>query len=133
ERGAPMTSIADWTLVEAADAIADRKVSAAEVCDASIERIKAAQPKLNAYVRLSEDHARALAKAADEALASGQVVGPLHGVPLDHKDMSYRPDVVVTCGSAIRKNFVPDYLATVLERLDASGATTIGALNMSEF
>jgi len=128
-----MTSVADWTLVETADAIAARKVSSREVCEAVLERIKGAQPKLNAYIRIDEEAARTRAKAADDALASGRSVGPLHGVPLDHKDMFYRPGVPVTCGSAIRRDFVPDVLATVLERLDGAGATTVGALNMSEF
>jgi aspartyl-tRNA(Asn)/glutamyl-tRNA(Gln) amidotransferase subunit A len=128
-----MSAIADWSLVETAEAIKARKVSAREVTDATLARIAKRQPKLNAFVRVDEEGARAAAKAADEALAKGAAVGPLHGVPLAHKDMFYRPGVVVTCGSAVRRNFKPDYLATVLERLDAAGALTVGALNMSEF
>jgi aspartyl-tRNA(Asn)/glutamyl-tRNA(Gln) amidotransferase subunit A len=128
-----MKPIADWSLVETADAIASRRVSAVEVCEAILKGIKSSQPKLNAYIRIDEDSAQASAKAADSVLASGQKIGPLHGVPLDHKDMFYRPGVPVTCGSAIRRNFVPDHLATVLARLDGAGATSIGALNMSEF
>jgi len=128
-----MKAIADWSLVETADAIASRKVSAVEVCEAILDSIRTSQSKLNAYIRVDEESARASARAADSALASGRVIGPLHGVPLDHKDMFYRPGVPVTCGSAIRRNFIPDYLATVLARLDRAGAITVGALNMSEF
>lgn len=128
-----MTSIADWSLVEAADAIAARKVSAVEVTDAVLSRLKLLQPKLNAYIRVDEEGAYEAAKSADEVLASGRPAGPLHGIPLAHKDMFYRPGVPVTCGSAIRRTFEPDYLATVLERLDLAGASTLGALNMSEF
>ena len=128
-----MTEIADWSLVETADAIAARKVSAMEVTEAMLARITKRQPLLNAYVRIDEDGVRAEARAADEKLVRGGAIGSLHGVPLAHKDMFYRPGVPVTCGSAIRRNFRPDYLATVLARLDAAGAVTLGALNMSEF
>jgi aspartyl-tRNA(Asn)/glutamyl-tRNA(Gln) amidotransferase subunit A len=128
-----MTEIADWSLTRTAEAIATRKVSAREVTAASLARIASRQPALNAFVRVDEDGARKAAAAADDALASGRNIGPLHGIPLAHKDMFYRPGVPVTCGSAIRRNFRPDYLATVLARLDAAGAITVGALNMSEF
>lgn len=128
-----MSDIADWTLVQTTDAIASRKVSAAEVTEAMLARISERQPLLNAYVRVDADGARSQAKAADLQLARGHAIGPLHGVPLAHKDMFYRPGVPVTCGSAIRRDFRPDYLATVLARLDAAGAVTLGALNMSEF
>jgi len=128
-----MTQIADWTLTNTAAAIAARNVSALEVTEAALTRIAMRQPKLNAFVRIDAAGALAAAKAADQALAAGQSAGPLHGVPLAHKDMFYRPGVPVTCGSSIRRNFEPDVLATVLARLDAAGAITIGALNMSEF
>lgn len=128
-----MSAIADWNLAETADAIKARKVSSREVTEAALARIAKRQPKLNAFVRVDEEGARAAAKTADERLARGDAVGPLHGVPLAHKDMFYRPGVVVTCGSAVRRTFKPDYLATVLARLDAAGAVTVGALNMSEF
>ncbi len=128
-----MSHIADWTLIETADAIADRKVSAIEVTDAVLARIDARQPLLNAFVRVDKDGARDAAKAADVKQAAGAKLGLLHGVPLAHKDMFYRPGVPVTCGSAVRRNFRPDYLATVLARLDEAGAVTVGALNMSEF
>jgi aspartyl-tRNA(Asn)/glutamyl-tRNA(Gln) amidotransferase subunit A len=128
-----MTEIADWSLTKTAEAIAAREVSAREVTAAALTRIASRQPALNAFVRVDEEGARKAAAAADDALASGRKPGPLHGIPLAHKDMFYRPGVPVTCGSAIRRNFRPDYLATVLARLDAAGAITVGALNMSEF
>lgn len=128
-----MVDIADWTLVEVADAIAARKVSAVEVTDALLNRITVRQPHLNAYIRIDPDGARAAAKNADARLVRNGKQGPLHGVPLAHKDMFYRPGVPVTCGSAIRRDFRPDILATVLARLDAAGAVTLGSLNMSEF
>ena len=128
-----MSAIADWTLIETAEAIAGKTVSAREVTQAMLARIETRQPKLNAYVRIDPEGALKTADAADARRARGTASGRLNGVPLAHKDMLYRPGVPVTCGSAIRRDFVPDYLATVLSRLDAAGAVTLGALNMSEF
>lgn len=127
-----MSSIPDWTLVATAGAIKARKVSAVEVVDVTMARIAARQPALNAFVRIDAEGARAEAEAADARQASGQVLGPLHGVPLAHKDMFYRPGVPVMCGSVVR-DFWPDYLATVLARLDTAGAVTVGALNVGKF
>lgn len=128
-----MSSIADWTLVETANAIAGRRVSSVEVTTALLDRIARRQPLLNCFVRIDPERALDDAAAADARMAAGEAIGPLHGVPLSHKDMYYRSGLPVTCGSAIRRDFVPDETATVLERLDAAGAVTIGALNMSEF
>ena len=128
-----MAEISDWTLVDTADAIAARKVSALEVTDVLLKRVAIRQPLLNAYLRIDEHGARAAARRADERLARHGASGTLHGVPLAHKDMFYRPGVPVTCGSKIRRDFRPDTLATVLERVDAAGAVTAGSLNMSEF
>ena len=128
-----MKPITEWSLCDTASAIAARRVSAREVAEATLARIAAHQPKLNAFARIDALGALAAAKAADQALAAGSHIGPLHGVPLAHKDMFYRPGLPVTCGSAIRRDFQPDILSTVLARLDAAGAVTVGALNMSEF
>ena len=128
-----MSAVADWTVVETADAISRKKISAREVTEAVLARVEKLQPKLNAFIRVDPEGALRAANAADARLARGEPAGPLNGLPLAHKDMFYRPGVPVTCGSAIRRDFRPDYLATVLARLDAAGAVTLGALNMSEF
>jgi aspartyl-tRNA(Asn)/glutamyl-tRNA(Gln) amidotransferase subunit A len=128
-----MSEIGDWSLTQTADAVAARKVSSVEVVEAALKRITARQPILNCFVRIDAEQALAEAKAADAAQAAKRPIGPLHGVPLSHKDMYYRAGLPVTCGSAIRRNFVPDCTATVLQRYDAAGAVSIGTLNMSEF
>ena len=122
-----------WTLIEAADAVASKQISARELAQASIAKAEARQPDLNCFISLDADGALAEADAADAALARGDATGLLHGVPLAHKDMYYRIGKVSTCGSKIRKDFVPDHTATVLERLAAAGALHMGGLNMSEF
>ena len=121
------------TLCEAAAAIRDRRLSSVEVVQAAIERAERLQPRLNAFISLDGDRALDAADRADASLARGEAVGPLHGVPVAHKDMFYRAGRTVTCGSRLRRDFVPDHTATVLARLDRAGAIDLGGLNMSEF
>ncbi len=128
-----MTDPTRWTLVEAADALASKKISARELTEACIAKAEVRQPVLNCFISLDAEGAIAEADAADAALARGDAAGPLQGVPLAHKDMYYRAGKVSTCGSKIRRDFVPDHTATVLERLAAAGALHMGGLNMSEF
>ncbi len=128
-----MTHPADLSLTETVDAVTAGSLSAVEVAEATLARIEARQPVLNCFIRIDPDGAMEAAQAADAKRARGEELGPLHGAPLAHKDMYYRAGVTVTCGSAIRKDFLPDITATVLQRLDAAGAVHMGALNMSEF
>jgi aspartyl-tRNA(Asn)/glutamyl-tRNA(Gln) amidotransferase subunit A len=121
------------TLREAAAAIARGEMGAEELTEACLDRVERLQPKLNCFIRVTADAARAKARVADKAVKAGRPLGPLHGVPLAHKDMFYRAGEVCTCGSKIRANFVPDYTASVLRRLDAAGGVELGRLNMAEF
>ena len=121
------------SLVELADAMAARQLSAVEVVNATVARAKRLQPVLNCFISLQAEAALESAAAADAALARGDAPGPLHGVPLAHKDMFYRTGHVTTCGSRIRKDFVPDHDSTALTRLDRAGAIYLGGLNMAEF
>lgn len=130
-----MTSddLAELSLVEIADEIASRHVSSLEVTEACIARIEQAQPTLNAFLSLDADGALTKARAADAALARGGARGPLHGVPLAHKDLYYREGVTATCGSKILRDYRPRVTATALERLEAAGALHLGSLHMAEF
>lgn len=125
--------LCELDLVEVAEAIRTRKVSAVEVTGACIQRIERLQPTLNCFISIEAEEALKAAERADGETARGVVRGPLHGVPLAHKDMLYRAGKITTCGSKIRKDFVPSYTATVHTRLDAAGALNLGTLNMSEF
>ena len=128
-----MTHPADMTLVETVTATTSGALSALEVAEATLGRIAERQPVLNCFIRVDPDGCIEAARAADARRARGEPLGPLHGAPMAHKDMYYRAGVPVTCGSAIRRDFVPSVTATVLERLDAAGAVQAGVLNMSEF
>lgn len=119
-----------WSLVEAADAIATGRISSLELTEAAIAAAKAWQPTTNAFLDLREDEALAAARAADAARGPK---GPLHGVPLAHKDMYYRQGRVSTCGSIIRKEFSAPSTATALARIDQAGAIDLGTLNMAEW
>ena len=121
------------SLVELADAIAARQLFAVEVMTATVARAERLQPLLNCFISLQAEAALESAAAADAALARGEAPGPLHGVPLAHKDMFYRAGHVTTCGSRIRKDFVPDHDSTALARLHQAGAIYLGGLNMAEF
>jgi aspartyl-tRNA(Asn)/glutamyl-tRNA(Gln) amidotransferase subunit A len=121
------------TLRAAAAAIAQGRQSAEALLEACLDRVERLQPALNCFIRVTADAARRQARAADAAVKAGGTLGPLHGVPLAHKDMFYRAGGVCSCGSKIRADFVPDHTATVLTRLDAAGAIELGRLNMAEF
>ncbi len=128
-----MTELTHLSLTDIAEAISEKTVSSREVTEACLARIDEKQPALNAFISLEADEALAAADAADAALARGEAPGPLHGVPLAHKDMYYRAGKVSTCGSKIRRDFVPDHTATTISRLADAGALHLGGLNMSEF
>ena len=128
-----MSALHDMTLAEAAAALRARRVSAVELLQAQIARARAVQPAINAFIRIDEEPAMAQARALDSEAARGHFRGPLHGVPMAHKDMFYRTGLVTTCGSAIRRDVRANTTATALERLDAAGAIDFGTLNMAEF
>jgi aspartyl-tRNA(Asn)/glutamyl-tRNA(Gln) amidotransferase subunit A len=121
------------TLRAVAAAIAQGQLSAEALIEACLDRVERLQPTLNCFISVTAERACKQAREADAAVKFGRRLRPLHGVPLAHKDMFYRAGEVCTCGSKIRRNFVPDHTATVLTRLDAAGAIEIGHLNMAEF
>lgn len=121
------------SLTEAAQAVATGKVSSVELTQAALARARALQPDFNAFVGFADADALAAARACDQDLSRGIVRGPLHGVPMAHKDMFYRQGKVSTCGSRVREHWIAPTTAAVLQRLDAAGAVQIGTLNMTEF
>ncbi len=127
------TDPAMLSLTELATAIHQRKMSSVEATTALLDRIAAWQPKTNAFVRIEAESALELARASDAALARGEIKGPLHGVPLAHKDMYYSAGKLAGCGSKLRENWIAPVTSTVIERLQAAGSFRIGALHMAEF
>ncbi len=126
----------DWSrasLTETADAIAAGKTTARDVVEACLDRISRLDGTLNSFVEVDGAGARAAADAADAAQREGRPLGPLHGVPMAHKDMYYRQGKVSACGSRLRADWHAPFTSTALQRLDRAGALDIGRLLMVEF
>jgi len=121
------------SLAAVAKAIAAKQVSSQEVTRSCLHRIAQWQPRLNAFVSVEAETALKAAGDADAELARGKSRGPLHGVPLAHKDMYYDAGHVVGCGSLIRRDFVPTTTSTALQRLKDAGSVRLGSLQMVEF
>ncbi len=109
-------------------AIRERRTTALAAMEAVLERARQVLPKLNCFLRIDDAPALDAARLADRQAPRG----PLHGVPMAHKDMYYRRGVVSTCGSKILRERPAPATATALERLDAAGAIQFGVLNMTE-
>jgi aspartyl-tRNA(Asn)/glutamyl-tRNA(Gln) amidotransferase subunit A len=124
---------AELSLTQVAAAIRRRKLSSVELTRALLARIERWQPALNAFVRVEADEALAAAKAADRILARRGPKGPLHGVPLAHKDMYYFAGKPAGCGSKVREGWIAPTTSTAIARLAAAGSFRLGALHMAEF
>ncbi|WP_217578462.1 amidase [Mesorhizobium sp. GbtcB19] len=118
------------TATQLAAAIRERRVSAAEAMEAQLERIAAVNPLLNAIVTLDEKAAHHGARAADEAIARGDAVGPLHGVPVTLKDGHATAGMRTTIGLTDWADHVPTTDSTIAARLRKAGAIIIGKTNV---
>jgi amidase len=118
---------------ELATLVHSRQVSARELVDAHLERIDRLNPDLNAIVTLDAEGARAAADIADAALAAGDRVGPLHGLPVAHKDTHATGGMRTTWGSPLHVDTVPARDELVVARLRAAGAIRVGKTNVPEF
>jgi len=120
------------TLAGLARALRERRLGSVEVTRATLDRVAAAQPALNAFITIDEEGALAAARAAEAALARGDAP-PLAGVPLAHKDVLMTAGLRTTCGSRMLDRFVAPYDAHVVEGLKRAGTVLIGKTNMDEF
>ena len=127
-----MTDLTKLTLAQARKGLNDKSFSAAELTDSYLAAIDAANPRLNAYVAVTADQARQMAKASDQRLAAGQD-GPLEGIPLGIKDLFGTRGVHTQAASHILDGFKPEYESTVTANLWRDGAVMLGKLNMDEF
>jgi aspartyl-tRNA(Asn)/glutamyl-tRNA(Gln) amidotransferase subunit A len=119
-------------ILETAAALRRKKISSAELIEQCLERIASLNPRLNAFVTVTAELARRRARAMDDELARGIDRGPLHGIPVAHKDLFFTEGVRTTAGSKIFADFVPDHDATAVARLKQAGAVTIGKTGMHE-
>ena len=126
-----MTDLTTLTLAQARDSLADKSFTSLELTEAHLAAMAQARA-LNTYVLETPDEARAMARAADEKIAKGEV-GPLAGIPLGVKDLFATRGVRTTACSKILDDFTPTYESTVTTQLWRDGAVMLGKLNNDEF
>ena len=109
------------------------KLSSTEIVQAFLDHIEAINPKINAFITITAEHALTRAKEADKAFHKGNYIGPLHGIPYAPKDLFATKGIRTTNGSKTTADWVPDYESTATDRLNRAGAVMLGKLNMNEF
>lgn len=118
---------------ELAEMVRRKEVSARELLDAHLDRIERVNPTVNAIVTLDVEGAKQRAADADERTARDEPLGPLHGLPVVHKDTHLTAGLRTTFGSPLHADFVPDQDDLVVARLAAAGAVRLGKTNTPEF
>jgi len=129
----PVDPLLALDAADLASLIARREASAAEAVEAALARLDETEGELNAFVHVDRDGARTAARAADEAVARGEALGALHGVPVSVKDLIDVGGMPARYGSLTLKDHVADEDAPSVERLRAAGAIVIGKTTTSEF
>ena len=119
--------------VDLARRIRAKELSAREVVAAHLDQIERVNPAVNAIVTVVAERAMAAAHRADEELARGHLLGPLHGLPIAHKDLQATEGIRTTFGSPIYKDFVPAQSSLLVERTRNAGAIVVGKTNTPEF
>ncbi len=127
-----MTELTSLTIAEARAKLSSKEITAIELTEAYIAAIEAANPAINAYVSVTPEKAREMAKASDARIAEGKA-GALEGIPLGIKDLFGTRDVHTQACSHILDGFKPKYESTVTQNLWDDGAVMLGKLNMDEF
>lgn len=121
------------SITQLAEQIQQRQLSPVEITHTYLERIQTIDSQLNSYLTVTAERARQEAQAAEEQIRQGNYLGPLHGIPLAHKDIVATKGIKTTCASKVLKDHVPEEDAAVIARLRAAGAILLGKLNMNEF
>ena len=121
-----------WSLKTLSQKIRSRDVSSVEVTRHMLERIARLDGKLKSYQLVTRAEALATAERCDREIKDGKYRGPLHGVPIGIKDLLYTKGIATIAGTKARAGFVPDFDATVVKRLAAAGAVSLGKLVLCE-
>ena len=128
-----MSDLSYMPATELAQAIRSGQVSSVEVTQHFYERIDRLDPQLNSYLALCQEQALADARAADDAIARGWALGPLHGIPISIKDLEMSKGIPTTLGSYLFRDRTPEIDSIVVERVKAAGAIVLGKTNTPEF
>ncbi len=125
--------ICNSSLKEIATSIQAGEISSKQLTKFCLEAIERTQPQLNCFISVNNEYALQQAARADDELARGSCRGPLHGVPMAHKDIFYRAGFVTTSGAAALHHHIPRYTSTIISAFDRAGAIDLGRTNLSEF
>ena len=121
------------TIETIAPLIQSKKISPVALTEAMLDRVYKIDKKLNSYISISDELALTGATQAESEIKKGLYRGPLHGVPIELKDLVNVTGIETTGASTIRKEFKPEHDATVVEKLKSAGAVILGKLNLTEF
>lgn len=121
------TTISDLTPL-----IKSKKISPVELTELALARIERHDGPLNSFITVMADSARDDARTAEQAIAAGDYLGPLHGIPIAVKDLYATNGTLTTFGSLLFADWVPDHDAAMIERLRAAGAIILGKTNLQE-
>jgi len=127
------SDLADLTIQDAAASIRSGAISPVEITRAYLGRIADLDPRLNAFITITEDLALQQAREMEAELSRGQWRGPLHGIPIALKDNIDTAGILTTAASAVFADRIPTEDAEVVRRLKDAGAVLLGKLNMHEF
>ena len=125
-----MTEMTDLQTLAAA--LRARKISVHGLIEESLRHIARLNPQLNAFITVTADAARARARQLDDELARGLDRGPLHGIPIAHKDLARTKGVLTTAGSKILAGYVPKRDAAIAAKLDQAGTVLVGKTGLHE-
>lgn len=121
------------TASELSEMLKNKQCSATEICEDAIERIHETEEKIGAYVTICEELAKKNASAVDKAIADGELLHPLAGIPIGIKDNISTKGIRTTCSSRMLENYVPPFNATVMDKIATAKMTVLGKMNMDEF
>lgn len=121
------------TASELSEMLKNKECSAVELCNDVLARINETENKIGAYVTVAEESAKENAKKIDKAMAAGEKLHPLAGIPIGIKDNISTKGIRTTCSSKMLENYVPPFDATVMNKINNAGMTVLGKMNMDEF
>ena len=125
--------LSTMTVAQLSDGLAARRFSPVDVVEASLAKIAALEPKLQAFVQVHAAQAKLAAEAADKAIRSGHGLGPLHGIPIAIKDLVEFKGHATTAGCVVWRERISAYSATLVERLLGAGMIVLGKTHTVEF
>ena len=121
------------TASELSEMLKNKECSAVELCNDVLAIINETENKIGSYVTVAEESAKENAKKIDKAMAAGEKLHPLAGIPIGIKDNISTKGIRTTCSSKMLENYVPPFDATVMNKINNAGMTVLGKMNMDEF